>query len=307
MALQQQEQVLTSSKGRFRRLENVPGDFFVDHACIDCDTCRWMAPETFNRQGGQSAVYSQPSSSSARLAALQALLSCPTSSIQTENAPCDIVSVQKTFPLPINEERLPGIYLCGYHSEKSYGATPYLLKLPDGNIMIDSPRFTERLAERIESLGGIQTMFLTHLDDVADHAAWHKRFGCERIIHKEDVRSNTVDVETKLEGTGPWNISPGIDLIHTPGHTMGSVCLMHKPLGILFTGDHLALADDGETLTMFRQYSKLSVDMQIESVRALLPLNFTWILPGHGRRIDFKTKEDKDRVIEEFLKTQTNS
>ena len=34
-----------------RRLpHNAPGDFFVDSTCIDCDTCRWMAPATFTRR-----------------------------------------------------------------------------------------------------------------------------------------------------------------------------------------------------------------------------------------------------------------
>ena len=35
-----------------RRPENAPGDFFVDHTCIDCDACRWIAPDTFTRVGG---------------------------------------------------------------------------------------------------------------------------------------------------------------------------------------------------------------------------------------------------------------
>ncbi|MCO5608833.1 hypothetical protein L7F22_063050 [Adiantum nelumboides] len=306
-AVQHQDQ---GRQGRSRRPKNAP-----DHTCIDCDTCRWMAPETFNRQRHQSAVYCQPSSPSARVAALQALLSCPTSSIRTEKPPSDILSVHSTFPLLVDKD-LPGfhnfiinqagVYLCGYHSEKSYGATPYLVKMLEGNIMIDSPRFTETLAQRIEALGGVRTMFLTHMDDVADHAAWQKRFKCERIIHKEDVRQDTNDVEIKLEGSGPWSIYPEVDLIHTPGHTMGSVCLLHKPLGILFTGDHLAISDDGESLTMFREYSKLSVALQIESVRALLPLNFTWILPGHGRRLFFKDTEEKNRVIDNFLKSETS-
>jgi hypothetical protein len=32
-----------------RRTENISGDFFVDSTCIDCDTCRWMATEVFDR------------------------------------------------------------------------------------------------------------------------------------------------------------------------------------------------------------------------------------------------------------------
>ncbi len=29
--------------------ENVPGDFFVDSTCIDCDACRQIAPSVFGR------------------------------------------------------------------------------------------------------------------------------------------------------------------------------------------------------------------------------------------------------------------
>eukprot|EP00884_Botryococcus_braunii_P021475 jgi/Botrbrau1/8010/Bobra.384_2s0032.1 len=63
------------------RPENVEGSFYVDHTCIDCDTCRWMAPDVFGRVGDQSAVVAQPSTSEGRVQALQALLSCPTFSI----------------------------------------------------------------------------------------------------------------------------------------------------------------------------------------------------------------------------------
>ena len=48
-----------------RRLRgNVEGKLYVDHTCIDCDTCRWMAPDLFTRDAsvGQSVVYSQPKS-----------------------------------------------------------------------------------------------------------------------------------------------------------------------------------------------------------------------------------------------------
>ncbi|NES73171.1 MAG: ferredoxin, partial [Okeania sp. SIO2D1] len=80
-----------------RRPENVSGNFYVDHSCIDCDTCRWMAPEIFHRAGDQSAVYHQPTDEAERLKGMQALLSCPTASIGTEEKPRDIKTVQQTF------------------------------------------------------------------------------------------------------------------------------------------------------------------------------------------------------------------
>ncbi|MBA0727173.1 hypothetical protein Golax_000189, partial [Gossypium laxum] len=215
-----------------------------------------LLQQVFTRAGGMSAVYKQPTCKQDRLKALQALLSCPTNSIRTEVPPPDILEAQKTFPIPIDEKKLPGVYHCGYHSSKSYGASSYLIIHPDGNILIDSPKFTERLARKIEELGGVCYMFLTHKDDVADHGKWSKRFSCNRILHSGDVEACTADVETKLDGNGPWRLGQDIMLIHTPGHTEGSVCLFYMPLKILFTGDHLLMRESGlDIVEMYNRYS----------------------------------------------------
>ena len=60
------------------REENVAGDFYVDHTCIDCDTCRWMDPETYGRVGNMSAVVRQPETPEDLERAMQALITCPT-------------------------------------------------------------------------------------------------------------------------------------------------------------------------------------------------------------------------------------
>eukprot|EP00249_Psilotum_nudum_P006984 c20215_g1_i1 orf=182-1219(+) len=289
---------------RSPRPDNVPGEFFVDHTCIDCDTCRWMAPGTFTRVGEMSAVYNQPVCPNERLAALQALLSCPTASIHSKTPSKDIFQAYATFPIPIDEKSAPGIYHCGYHSRKSYGATSYLITKPEGNILVDSPKYTEHLVHRIEDMGGVRYMFLSHMDDVADHNIWKERFHCERIIHREDVRANTSDVEVQLEGTGPWRLGEDIDLIYTPGHTKGCISLLHKPTKALFTGDHLANSQDGTGLSILRNYNCHSVELQIESVQTLVPLDFIWILPGHGRRIMFKDVQEKNAALLELLKRE---
>eukprot|EP00245_Coleochaete_scutata_P009315 TRINITY_DN303_c0_g1_i1.p1 TRINITY_DN303_c0_g1~~TRINITY_DN303_c0_g1_i1.p1 ORF type:complete len:427 (-),score=29.85 TRINITY_DN303_c0_g1_i1:563-1783(-) len=289
----------SSVKGR--RAENVEGDIFVDHTCIDCDTCRWMAPDIFSRVGGQSAVTHQPESKEDRLRALQAVLACPTGSIRTVEPPRDIKEAQASFPIPIDPS-LPGIYHCGYHSRKSYGATSYLIVRPSGgNVLVDSPRFSEHLAARIEALGGVQYMFLTHKDDVADHERWHHRFRAVRVMHENDINSGTVDVEMKLRGRGPWNLGADIDIHHTPGHTAGCTSLLYMPLQVLFSGDHIAYSHRMGRLSIFRNVNWYSIPHQIKSVRALLPLNFLWILPGHGRRYHFKDLEHKTVALTELI------
>ncbi|KAH7432989.1 hypothetical protein KP509_07G049500 [Ceratopteris richardii] len=223
-----------SSGKSTRRPQNVEGEFYVDRSCIDCDVCRWMAPNSFKRVDGQSAVYKQPKDPRERLAALQALLSCPTASIRTETPPSDILEAHATFPIPINEESIPGVYHCGYHSEKSFASSSYFIRRTGGNILVD------RVMQ--QSLCGCNVL----RDDVADHNLWQKHFKCPRIIHELEVTADTANVEIKLEGSGPWDfLGPDIDLIFTPGHTEGSVCLHLKPLKVLFTGDHLANSGKG--------------------------------------------------------------
>jgi ferredoxin len=63
--------------------ENVPGDFFVDSTCIDCDACRQIAPETFKEERYVSVVHHQPENETEIKRALMALVACPTASIVT--------------------------------------------------------------------------------------------------------------------------------------------------------------------------------------------------------------------------------
>ena len=64
-----------------RLKENAPGPLYVDETCIDCDTCRQMAPEIYGESRGLSYVMRQPESADEQLRALQALVACPTASI----------------------------------------------------------------------------------------------------------------------------------------------------------------------------------------------------------------------------------
>src|SRR5688500_1362905 len=116
--------------------ENVPGDFFVDASCIDCDTCRQLAPRVFGQAAETAFVERQPVAEFDRRAALHALLSCPTGSIGTRGDD-DPATAIDDFPLVVEEP----VYYCGFNSGKSYGGASYLLRRPDGNWLIDSPRY----------------------------------------------------------------------------------------------------------------------------------------------------------------------
>jgi len=63
--------------------ENVPGKFYVDEQCIDCDLCRETAPDYFarNEDGGYSYVYKQPQTQEGIDQCMEALEGCPVEAI----------------------------------------------------------------------------------------------------------------------------------------------------------------------------------------------------------------------------------
>lgn len=261
---------------RKRLATNRPGDFFVDATCIDCGTCRWMAPEVFSGDGSHSYVHTQPDSTAAVRAALLALVACPTGSIGTE-ARHNLAPIRAAFPQPVDGP----VFHCGYHAAHSYGAASWLIVRPQGNVMVDCPRFAGPLVRRLEDMGGIATMVLTHRDDVADHRRFAAHFGCRRVMHADDRDASTADVEMLVTGHDPVPLDDDLQIIPVPGHTKGSICLLHVDRH-LFTGDHLAWDQRRERLTAFRDVCWYDWDEQAASMRRLAEFRFEWVLPGHG-------------------------
>jgi glyoxylase-like metal-dependent hydrolase (beta-lactamase superfamily II) len=137
--------------------------------------------------------------------------------------------------------------------------------------------------DRIEALGGVARMFLSHRDDVADHAKYAHRFGCERILHADDCDAGTRDIEQRLEGRDPVPLAPDLLAIPVPGHTRGSVALLYRGR-FLFTGDHLWGRSDGQGLAASPDVCWYSWTEQTRSTERLLDIEFEWVLPGHGPR-----------------------
>jgi len=273
--------------------DNVAGKFFVDHTCINCDTCRQLAPQTFGERLDHSFVYNQPRSAVDVRAATQALLCCPTGSIGTKE-PNDARAVMQDLPMPLTA----GIYYCGFNSPKSYGGNSYFIQNEHGNWLVDSPKFLPHLVKRFKGLGGIKFIFLTHRDDVADADKYATEFGAKRIIHVDDADS-APGSEIVLDLHEPAVISSELHqsfaglsqltIIPTPGHTKGHMVLLYGEK-YLFTGDYLAYDRDTERLEAFREHCWYSWPEQVKSMEKLNQFSFEWIFTGHGERINLDKK-----------------
>ena len=115
----------------------------------------------------------------------------------------------------------------------------YLLVQETGNILFYNTSIKKEYAE-IKELGGISSQYVSHMDEAGPSLAEIKReFGSKLCFHKSEVleigKYAPADyLFDKTETIG------NVEIIHTPGHTRGSVCfLVHSTSGkkYLFTGD----------------------------------------------------------------------
>jgi glyoxylase-like metal-dependent hydrolase (beta-lactamase superfamily II) len=77
-----------------------------------------------------------------------------------------------------------------------------------------------------------------------------------------------------------------LKVLHTPGHSCGSLCLYEKSSGILFSGDTILSGSHVNALLEMDMISRNpgynGLKLHIESLERLVDLNPTYVLPGHG-------------------------
>ena len=126
------------------------------------------------------------------------------------------------------------------HSMGSLNTHAYFLRRPAGNVLFYNTENDGDL-EEIAELGGLQFQLLSHRDESGPSLNRIKdRFGsrlcCSALEAPVVGKDATVDITFQAEDHHLGDI----DIIHTPGHTAGSICFYYKsPYGksYLFTGD----------------------------------------------------------------------
>jgi glyoxylase-like metal-dependent hydrolase (beta-lactamase superfamily II)/ferredoxin len=266
--------------------KNVEGNYFVDSSCINCDTCREIAPSVFTESNGYSIVLKQPETQEEIVQSNRAIIACPSGSIGSINE-LDRKSIMKQFPIRIDNN----VYYCGFNSTKSYGAKSYYIHNTEGGILIDSPRFSRTLVNQLEAMGGIKYIFLTHRDDVADADKFSNHFNADRIIHQNDSDAQ-LGSEIIISGEENYQLTRNLTIIPVPGHTKGHMVLLYNKK-FLFTGDHLYWRSDWRKLRASRRMCWWDWPSQVRSMKKLLDYDFEWILPGHGHRIYYPQQKMK--------------
>lgn len=195
-------------------------------------------------------------------------------------------------------------------------ATAYLIESDSGLVLVDAglPRYGQRVVRRMRALGrgDLRLIFITHahLDHYGSAAALRRLTGAPIAVHRADgdamARGETPIGSARGRGRLLWALLPlfesylqpeptppdlilddGDDLraydldavvLHTPGHTPGSSCLIVEGR-LAFVGDLLSTSGHPHVQRFFADDWSLIPD-SLARLQALRP---EWICAGHGR------------------------
>ena len=109
----------------------------------------------------------------------------------------------------------------------------------------------------------------------------------DRLFWREVHGGSAPDIE--MEDGGSFDVADvTLEVLHTPGHTPGSVSIYCEDLGVVFSGD--ALIADGP-YPHDGAYPDFSGQLSVIGAELLTLPGLTRVLPGHGEEITVATAE----------------
>lgn len=145
-------------------------------------------------------------------------------------------------------------------------------------IIIDAASEPDRILDAVDDLDVVAVVTTHgHADHHGAAEAVSRALDVPVLLHPADHALAGLPFVEPL-GTGPLTVGrTGIEVVHTPGHTPGSVCLLLD--GVAITGDTLFPGGPGATRFPYSDFDRIIASITDELF--VLPGD-TVVLPGHG-------------------------
>lgn len=188
------------------------------------------------------------------------------------------------------------------HNQYFYGEKvhTYLIELPDKVLLVDIPSYSTETKEFILSFGKPAYAIISHGScGIEDGTKWQKEISLKVYAHKSDEYHPWIRMKPDVLFTDMPIFGASIEVIHTPGHSAGSICVLEHYSKSLFTGDTFYANEEG-TIRDFTKESQADYENlhnRIESCKKLLSRDFENVYPFHYEIIE---KEGKVN-LKEFL------
>ena len=167
----------------------------------------------------------------------------------------------------------------------------YAVAQPAGIVIIDTgmPDAEAGIAAAVQALGGtfadVRDIVLTHLhqDHVGSLFAVAERAPLA-AIYAGGADAPDIQTPRSITPIGEGSVIQELEVLGTPGHTAGHVCIFHEPTGTLFIGD-AAASDHGEAIRAPELFTADAAQAE-ESLGRIASLAPARILFAHGAEID---------------------
>ena len=179
----------------------------------------------------------------------------------------------------------------------------YLIDLKENVLLFDIPTYSREVKAFILSFGKPVNAIISHGScGIEDGTRWQKEIALKVYAHKNDETHPWIRMQPDVWFTEVPNFDESIEVIHTPGHSAGSICVIDNRSNSLFTGDTFYGDEAGNVkdFTLERQAEYENLDDRIQSCKKLLDYEFVNVYPFHYEIILKKGKEK----LGEFLKDQ---
>ncbi len=225
--------------------------------------------------------------------------------------------------------------ISGVHQLKIRGINTFLIieeeiTLIDAGLRGSAPAIAKAISKLGRSIEEVSLIIITHnhLDHIGGLPGLRKLTSAKVAVHRDDtgfrqkgvpyhgflkavmkipfmpaiwpfMYATEKDVDIVLEGGEVLNPLGGLEVIHTPGHTPGSICLYSAKRKIVFAGDTTGHRNR-DFFVPPRAVNSDSAQLK-QSVKKLSQLDFDILCYGHGKPL----KNNASSMLKDWLERKS--